>query len=110
MSGQPSRKFLEGGDEEERSYRSQSHGGGGGGGVGGGTSIPSQISAPRGLFDAPNWFQDFKTGNANVQAYWKVPCIGGGSRRPCFWIPITCMQLNQGSYSSWWDVLIDGFS
>jgi hypothetical protein len=109
MSGQPSRKFLEG-DEEGLSNNSGGQSGCRIGSGGGGTNIPSQISAPRGLFDAPNWFPDFNTGNGNVQAFWKVPCIEGGARRPCFWIPITCMQFNQGSYSSWVDVLLDGFS
>src|ERR1700690_501884 len=73
------------------------------------TQIPQQI-APQNLFDPTNFFSDFHSGNPNVQAFWKVPCVQGGLRRPCFWIPITCMQFNQGTYSSWWEALWDGFA
>lgn len=76
---------------------------------GGITAIPAQITPP-GLFDPTNFFADFATGNPNVQAFWKVPCINGGSTIiPC-WIPITCIQVNVGSYNSWWDSIWDGFS
>jgi len=71
--------------------------------------LPQQVN-PRGLFDPSNFFADFDTGNENVQAFWKVPCAIGSSRRPCHWIPITCMQWNQGTYNSWWDSFWDGFS
>jgi len=74
------------------------------------TNVPSIPQPMSEVWDPSNFFSDYDSGHPDFRLFWKVPCVDGGLTNPCFWIPITCFQFNQGTYRSWWDALWDGFS